>query len=1760
MLEVEFDGDTEIIVNTNVEVTASNTNVAIVEDTNDIEVTVNRQEYVITGDEIYIPKRFEDAPTWMQNLITQVVDTSIGAQIQDLNEISQSLESMIDAMEVAKNTYEMSIISSNDIDQRINTAVTTLNSSMQDADSTILEVAQTRVTPEEASAITIDVISAQLGSTTAGTIGATVSDLQTAIANEEEARSTSIEILTSSIEGAFDANATAMNYLNTYVGVTETGEKSGTGLLADVEILQKQNDGVIETTTGTYDVMINPENPNLAQLVTTSEPYATWRALDTTGISNRLAHIGDVYVKYSDTANGAKEYIASYKFIRTVVDETSPYATDAEGFTWALIIDQAAQDAYEQALNAYDLADNKRRVFVSNPTVPYDIGDLWLVHAGSNIIGTTQGGRVIQAGDMLRCSETKEVNGLYEHNDWIPADNYRESMNAIQADLNSWRTGTYAPFVTSIQTQVDGKSETFYQNSIPSGRIKSLNVASNSTLDKYLGDLWKNIYVGTVGGYLGNNTEYVYTKTANGSNWNYDWTKMEVPDIVFDTIDTKKSIYSGNSVPVAIAPDVVEINDMWITGSAVVSGYDKESIYVWNGTSWIKPLKYTDDTATTLLQTGLANGTTTIKLTNAYIEATPLLTYISTEIDGKIGVYSGESVPANGQPSGVSINDIYLWFTTASKVLADGTNQVYDITRTYKYSGSAWNEITTDSNITALADLADGKRTVFSGNTVPVGAVNRDVWIPSATNGVYIKGEIYQYDGTSWIIATKYSADIEAVRGNLQVQIDGKVDTYYQGTVPAGMTALNNGDYWYCTADISTYKKGKVYKYAHATTSWVETADVSRYAFDTADGKASIFTSTAQPTAYKINDMLIVTGSFNNGTTTFSDGVVLSSNATRTAGFVAADWVKKINDTEDLDLFVSSVYNPAVLGLQNQIDGKIENWFTLSTNDPKASWIDADTKLKHNGDLWYQTDTKISYYYTSSTHTWNILDDAKAIQALTNAATAQTAANNAQTSANTANSLLADIASDSKFTPSEKSLVKNEWDSIQSEYTKNLAQGTSYSVSTAAYTTAYNALSTYITPLLASLTTTSDIVGTTFRATFKSYYDANVDLLNAVSNKINLIADGKITSYYMATFSAVQAMSTAWTASEKASNIGDLAVVYNDTTVDNNGTWRWDGTNWVTARDKKLVALASQVTALSTDLQSGDGTWADADSTLTNSLTTTINDKTAAVESKFAYNSIVGINGVYKKSGFGLTTNYVSGSGTEIDPYISEFWIDASRLKFTNSNVTGSVSPFTIDATGTVPQITFNGNVTFEAVDAVYSNTLSNNTNTNNDLLAQRLGYLSYADMVTAATNGQTIINGGYLRGELIEANSINAGQIDAYAITGKQITGGTINGTDINGVRITGAIIKASYIDYTTNLALSNWQQFKFATSPQIPVDNTTINSWSYSGSVVTCTVGNGLIESSYHIRKGNTVLIQNLSCTTNPPNGECVITEVNYINNTFKFSVVNIPTGTASVSASSKVTSTYDKNFARNSDATNSLVVDNLGYVRLPAQSGFKTTGTIKTLGGDIGVGGSPYGGKVFNETYNEALNIYPWNDYTINTLSRTIYPEVNTNYLSGEFKIETYCTIRNYSYVQGIDGSFNYYDFYIDFLGDTIQGHAYINTNTSGTDSWRTWVVNGGSVGTAYSKTVKGITYTLSSEFYSHVYQNPSPGWDPVYYGHGWKFTMTADFTGNKTITTYNFDNLIKLTRSEGLLYATPDDLGKYYVCMFKHDLKYPVLNVQ
>ena len=131
---------------------------------------------------------------------------------------------------------------------------------------------------------------------------------------------------------------------------------------------------------------------------------------------------------------------------------------------------------------------------------------------------------------------------------------------------------------------------------------------------------------------------------------------------------------------------------------------------------------------------------------------------------------------------------------------------------------------------------------------------------------------------------------------------------------------------------------------------------------------------------------------------------------------------------------------------------------------------------------------------------------------VSNASTALTNANAAQTSANTANSLLADIASDSKLTPDEKTQVRLEWDVIAAEKSGINTSATNLSITTenTNYNTAFQTLANYLNtstwssgvPLWisdAQLGTTTTIVGSTFRTNWKDLYDKRQILLNKIA-------------------------------------------------------------------------------------------------------------------------------------------------------------------------------------------------------------------------------------------------------------------------------------------------------------------------------------------------------------------------------------------------------------------------------------------------------------------------------------------------------------------------------------------------------------------------------------------------------------------------------------------------------------------------------------
>lgn len=154
---------------------------------------------------------------------------------------------------------------------------------------------------------------------------------------------------------------------------------------SDIADLQSQIDGNVTSWFYDYD-------PTLQNL-----PASEWIAEGTESV-----HLGDTFY---NTDNG-------YAY-RWMSDGATPPT-----YSWQRIADTDVTQALAMAAAAQDTADSKRRVFVTTPTPPYDVGDLWFT-----------GG----SGDILTCLTAKAEGGSYAASDWSKMNKYTDDTRADQA-------------------------------------------------------------------------------------------------------------------------------------------------------------------------------------------------------------------------------------------------------------------------------------------------------------------------------------------------------------------------------------------------------------------------------------------------------------------------------------------------------------------------------------------------------------------------------------------------------------------------------------------------------------------------------------------------------------------------------------------------------------------------------------------------------------------------------------------------------------------------------------------------------------------------------------------------------------------------------------------------------------------------------------------------------------------------------------------------------------------------------------------------------------------------------------------------------------------------------------------------------------------------------------------------------------------------------------------------------------------------------
>lgn len=190
----------------------------------------------------------------------------------------------------------------------------------------------------------------------------------------------------------------------------KTARETGAYSSSDWEKASKYTDNTALTTfingaySDTVDNLTNQIDGKIETWFQTSDPATDW-----TTDAIKAKHVGDMW--FSNTTNLLKRYSSSYE--------------------WVEIHDQKAIDAYTNAAAAKDTADGKRRVFVSTPYPPYDIGDL-----------------LVNGQDLRRCATAKASGQSYNVNDWVVAVNYDNTKTTIDGGI-----------VTSGTIQVAGDNQ-----------------------------------------------------------------------------------------------------------------------------------------------------------------------------------------------------------------------------------------------------------------------------------------------------------------------------------------------------------------------------------------------------------------------------------------------------------------------------------------------------------------------------------------------------------------------------------------------------------------------------------------------------------------------------------------------------------------------------------------------------------------------------------------------------------------------------------------------------------------------------------------------------------------------------------------------------------------------------------------------------------------------------------------------------------------------------------------------------------------------------------------------------------------------------------------------------------------------------------------------------------------------------------------------------------------------------------------------------
>lgn len=502
-------------------------------------------------------------------------------------------------------------------------------------------------------------------------------------------------------------------------------------------------------------------------------------------------------------------------------------------------------------------------------------------------------------------------------------------------------TGTMYDTIYKIENDIsklDDRIQTFSQPTDP-----STDWTTAEEKDKHVSDLWFD---------TGNNKTYIYTKDGNTYKW------VETNDATLMALARSKSTtYLARPTTKDVNGYVYYAGDLWILQSATTL----------NNVSYVaKTILTALNTRTVFTESDWVPATTkdaTDFASDSVI--TPgekiQLKYTIIEIDGEYGNIASQAAKYT-----MSITD----YTAAYNALKTYISPILGLPN---YTNMTSNSTVTPSEYQRkFTNYYEERQTVESSL--------------EETRQSYADGVL-----NDWIDDT-----FSGYQTNIQQQIDGKIETFYQNNAPhfeyknvPDNAEYNKwlGDFWHDTANQKSYmyykeQSGSKYNYI-----WKETDGVPDIVYDRIDGKNTVFvaipnTQGEDNLCYHKNDIWILettgTNSNNYPLYTKGDQVIATQDS---ATYDKNHWVKKDRYTDDtaLSTFINGTYTTDKGSIYEQLDKRAQTWYYSESqmNTEVAKWNTTTIKDTHVSDIWYCTsiNNNSSYmvghtYMYSSSYTW----------------------------------------------------------------------------------------------------------------------------------------------------------------------------------------------------------------------------------------------------------------------------------------------------------------------------------------------------------------------------------------------------------------------------------------------------------------------------------------------------------------------------------------------------------------------------------------------------------------------------------------------------------------------------------------------------------------------------------------------------------------------------------------------------------------------